>query len=197
MDMGYWYYTLSAIPQTLAAVIALSATFVVFKMKDVQLAVNATGATIKSFLMVAHPEKTYREIVSLRPKAMADEFSVLIHELRGMPSEGTDPLIERMMERTKTVAGSQGYFMPNKENMLEFLETSNSLFRDDESRLDTIKDLLKLSIICTVAPLIGSLLVLPHDASFHAAAAIPVAFTLLSGVSIIYAAWSVWRIATI
>ena len=196
MDTGYWYYTLSAIPQTLAAVIALSATFVVFKMNVVQEALKLNGASIKSFIMVAHPEKTYRDIISLRPKAMADEFERLIKDLRGLP-EGTDPLLERMMEQTKTVVGAHGYFMPNKENMFEFLETTNGLFREDESRLDTIKDQLKLSIICTVAPLVGSLLILPHDGALHASAAIPTAFTLLSAVSIIYASWSVWRIATI
>lgn len=41
MDNNFWFYTLSAIPQTLGAIIALSATFVVFKWSKIEESISS------------------------------------------------------------------------------------------------------------------------------------------------------------
>jgi len=50
MDSNFWFYTLSAIPQTLGAVIALTATFIVFKYSEIEKSIDSQIYHIKIIL---------------------------------------------------------------------------------------------------------------------------------------------------
>ena len=66
MDTNYWYYTLSAIPQTLGAIIALSATFVVFKLNFISEKIKDSRTDLRRFilLLTSYQHKEIHDIES-------------------------------------------------------------------------------------------------------------------------------------
>ena len=50
MDYSFWFYTLSAIPQTLGAIIALTATFIVFKLNRINDSISSHYYHLKIIL---------------------------------------------------------------------------------------------------------------------------------------------------
>src|SRR3989344_3428022 len=71
-----WLFTLAAIPQALAAMIALVATFVVYKLSRISDRVEKERGLVKSFLWHLHPEKEIHHIDGMR----GDELLVALQE---------------------------------------------------------------------------------------------------------------------
>tara|TARA_Y100000310_G_C20665845_1_gene807427 strand:- start:1901 stop:2518 length:618 start_codon:yes stop_codon:yes gene_type:complete len=57
MDSSYWFYTLSAIPQTLGAIIALTAAFVVFKLDRINDSLSSHYHHFKIILRAIREDK--------------------------------------------------------------------------------------------------------------------------------------------
>ncbi|MEK7654270.1 MAG: hypothetical protein AAB345_03225 [Patescibacteria group bacterium] len=196
-ESGIWYYTLSAIPQTLAAMIALVATFVVYKLSRVSDRVEKERGLVKSFLFHLHPEKEIHHIEGMRGEELLEALQVGIAKLD--PEEKDlgfeefkklESLLKEFIEAWHRRTGTSG------QTIYNFLRQKENIFRN---LVHTRKLAIKLLVAClflTAIPTCVSLLALPN-VEYFGANLLPIAFALsgLAAISILFTTYSVWKIA--
>src|SRR3989339_108620 len=74
---NYWYYTLSAIPQTLAAMIALTATFIVFKLNFLSQQIYKNRSDLARFILLLSSFQG-KEIHDIEP--LSDKDFIQLYE---------------------------------------------------------------------------------------------------------------------
>jgi hypothetical protein len=126
MDPNSWFYTLSAIPQTLAATIALAATFVVFKLNFIQQKIRDIRKDLRRFILL---------LTSYRSKE--------IHDIEPLSDEGFLKLYEESLRNIKPESVNFGldqsiYKKLSKEMERIILEEWHSFFRAEDNRNNRI-----------------------------------------------------------
>ncbi|TSC81886.1 MAG: hypothetical protein G01um101419_719 [Parcubacteria group bacterium Gr01-1014_19] len=196
-EPGLWYYTLSAIPQTLAAMIALVATFVVYKLSRVSDRIEKERGLVKSFLLHLHPEKEIHHIEGMRGEELLEALQEGIAKLDpeekdlGFSSfKKLEALLKDIIEAWHLRTGASG------QRIYDFLRQKENIFRN---LVHTRKLAIKLLVAClflTAVPTCVSLLALPNI-EYFTANLLPIAFALagFASISILVTAYSVWKIA--
>ncbi len=197
-DTNYWYYTLSAIPQTLAAVVALAATFVVFKLSLVQQKTDKQLELARRLVSPLCPENEIDDI----EKMTAEQVLVELNNGSLALQKQTDPrLIEfRYKELSELLTeirdeNHQKFPVTNARVDL-FIKQRQAAVEQLVANRHRILKLLKLSIVFTLIPLTLSILILP-SLPLLMAYATPIINALALGTvaSVIYTAYCVWAIA--
>ncbi len=197
IEPGIWYYTLSAIPQTLAAMIALVATFVVYKLSRVSDRVEKERGLVKSFLMHLHPEKEIHHIENMRGEelliALQEGIAKLDPEEKDLGFDAfkkLEALLKEIIESWHLRAGTSG------QKVYDFLRQKENIFRNLVHARKYSLNLLVVCLFLTAIPTVASLLMLPNIVYFSANL-LPITFALagLASISILFTALSVWKIA--
>jgi len=198
MDSNFWFYTLSTIPQTLGAVIALSATFVIFKLNHIESRTKREYDEIKEWIMPLLPEIEIHEITKLDDSGMLQKLKEGIKTLNLKDSKlGIgDDRYNKLCDLYKDVILSyKRKFEPTGERIYEYLREKDRILT---SLLEVRKNALhrlKISLSLTVLPIVGSIVFLPLYNQITYRTLIVLGLIALAIIGICYTAYSVWRIA--
>lgn len=199
MDLGFWYYTLSAIPQALAATIAVVATFVIYKVSRVSDRTEREKDSIKRFILVLNPEQEIHHIESMRGwdvlRALREGLEKLDKSKEGLGFGGYAKLEKLFKE---IVSDWQRSFEVNEARIYEFLhQKADVLHRLVNTRKRSLRYLIVSLVIATI-PSALAFLALPHIGFFYTVAnanLFVTILTILSSLSFVYTSFSVWKIA--
>jgi hypothetical protein len=202
MDSSFWFYTLSAIPQTLAAIIALTATFVIFKLNHIGSRTQIEYDEIKEWVMPLLPDIGIHDLTKLDDSEMLKKLEEGIGKL----DEKKDKLgfkgYDKLCALYQNVIDShKRHFNPTEERIYEYLLEKKriyaSLLKDRKKALHH----LKKSLLLTVIPLVGSIILLPLYEPLHQLAIyrffIVLFLIIFAVIGIAYTAYSVSAVAAI
>ncbi len=174
MSDAYWFYTLSAIPQTLGAIIALSATFIIFKLDLLQRKRQDYLNEMIRYIMILNEGKEAHEIEKLDDSGII-EFLRPIEAIEsdkqfiGLQEHSYKKLIRERNHWIKELRGEYTIkendlksnirlvnFLKNKKKYFEWM----AYIKEDAHRK------LRCSLIITSFAIIFSLILLPLYCTF-------------------------------
>jgi hypothetical protein len=197
MDSNFWFYTLSAIPQTLGAVIALSATFVIFKLNHIESRTKKEYDEITEWIMPLHPEIEIPDITKLDDSSILQKLregmGKLNREESNLGFDGYDKLRDLYGE---VINSYKRHFSPTEARIYDYLQEKNRILSSLlEVRRDALRR-LKASLVLTVLPIVGSIIFLPlYQQVSYCRVVIVSALVIFAVIGICYTAYSVWKIA--
>ncbi len=203
MDNSYWYYTLSAIPQTLAAGLALAATFVIFKMSLLNDQIETRASEMAKLLALAGSGSADDGEF----KEQADHKHMLKIFAGVLPALDAQPELVAKIASFYGGAGARPDLLDRDDPAHHKVVTHLKRLRHSFTGLLEHKrrsfGYLKRNLIFTLAPMSASLFLLPlhdyieHD-PFHGVLIDDLIVAVLVGctiASLCYTAYSVWKIA--
>ncbi|MFH1559308.1 MAG: hypothetical protein ABIC19_02175 [Patescibacteria group bacterium] len=205
MDNNYWYYILSAIPQTLAAMIALSATFFVFRLNSISEDIKKIRANLLRFAVLLKPN-SLGEVDIIERKTDEEFFEIFKRALKKLKTgKSYLGLDEKIYKKIKSAMNRiikeewHGYSFPKSGKIIDYLEVKVKYFESLSSTKEMIKHLFGWSLFSAVSMIVLSLLALPLRNLFCDLQSYLVIGVMLLGslAAIIYTAYSVWKIATV
>lgn len=206
MDNNYWYYTLSAIPQTLAAMIALAATFVVFKLSIISERIKEARKDLRRFILLATSnldKKLYQtEIHEIEPLSNNKFLELYETGLDNLKSDAEFLGLDKgMFEKY----GKEMFRIINKEwhsfytakdfRIFGYLVMKKEVFKSLLLLRRKSVALLTLSLTLVASTIIASLIALPAFGYFVGSILLVDIIVFCAVLSIVITAYSVWIIA--
>lgn len=202
MDNNFWFYTLSAIPQTLGALIALAATFIIFKLNHIETRTKEEHSEITTWLMPLFPEIEPDQLTKFDDSEILVKLREGINKLdRGKETLGVDGnTYNNLYDLYKelVIYFRKRRFEPTPQRIYDYLVEKERIL---SSLLTVRKNALKYLSRClalTVIPIVGSILILPFRGQFSifCAYVLVVIMVLFAVAAVSYTAYCVKRIAT-
>jgi len=201
---NYWYYTLSAIPQTLAAMIALAATFVVFKLNfsSEQIYKCRTDLARPILLLTSFINKEIHDIEPLSDQDFIQLYEEGLANIYigkdnlGLKQELYNKLVKEMEriihEEWKSWFRAKpqriyGYLVMKKDILIRLIDAKKKSLQ-----------LLRLSLFLASLVIGVSLLILPYldFLKIYFDPSLIVSIIMLGSlISVSFTAYSVWKIA--
>ena len=161
MNSNIWYYTLSTIAQTLAAILALGGTFIIFKFNTMKERVDALRDITINMLI-----RVFQKINSKSFDDMND--NELIRQARNELSRldnkkmdlGDNDLRTRLIEFFRDIT-KQNVSYETNEQMITYLKNKIGRFETDNNRKNEVFKYLKISLLFLSLTIIASILFLP------------------------------------
>ncbi|MDP3770363.1 MAG: hypothetical protein Q8R40_05510 [bacterium] len=191
---------MSTIPQTMAAMIALAAMFIIFKLTAVKDTIREDLKIAKWFLLSVDAEYYGSRIMRMSKRAVAHEFS---EQSQKMYRKVTKGKLEREQwsllwnEFSDVVDGSHRSFASHPEKIMLFLTEKAILLEKNVESGQHIFFYLIWSIFFSVLPIIFSLIFLPLYALLSGSFLIVACAVALAIWGICYTSYSVWKISPI
>lgn len=197
MDNNFWFYTLSTIPQTLGAVIALSATFVIFKLNHIESRTQKEYEEIKEWIMPLHPDIEIPDITKLDDSAMLQKLKEGIEKLKkdkpNLDFNGYDKLRDLYNE---VINSYKRHFEATEIRIYNYLLEKERILSSLLGVRRNALHRLKISLALTVLPIVGSIIFLPlYQQITYCPWIIVLILVVLAIIGICYTAYSVWKIA--
>ena len=198
MTGDFWLYTLSAIPQTLGAIVALTATFVIFKLDHIEERTKLEYDEIKDWVLTILFELGIHEISRLDDYALLEKLRKSIEKLD--PNSDRfgleDARFNQLYAMYEHVLISHKRKMDNYKNIYLYLQEKERVLSSLINVRRNALIRLRTSLFLTSAPIVLSLitlLVFPLLAS--CGPVIIAALVILSISAVAYTVLSVWDIA--
>ncbi len=199
MDLGFWYYTLSAIPQALAAMIAVVATFVIYKVSRVSDRTEREKDVIKRFLLVLNPEKEIHDIESMRGwdvlRALREGVAKLDPK---QPKLGFANYNDLQKLFGELASSWQRGFEVSESRVYEFLkQKAEVLARLVTTRKRSLRYLVVSLVVATIPSALAFLSIAHIEMmqTLNNANLFVTILTVLASLSFVYTSYSVWKIA--
>jgi len=199
---SYWYYTLSAIPQTLAAMVALSATFFVFRLNFISEEIKKNRKDLLRFTLLLAAEQGEIDIIEQKTEEEFLEFykEVLKKIKPDQPNLGLgeNQIYEKLATEMQRIISEdwRSYFRAKPERVARYLHTKRKLLENLLSIKKMAKRLFGCTLLTTTFVVTVSLLALPNYDIIRYPRTIVYIILSCSLVSVILTAYSVWKIAT-
>jgi len=202
MDSNFWFYTLSAIPQTVASLIALSATFVVFKLNTIDSNINTDIYHIKIFLNVLNNNfEPY-----IRRKNIKEILQPLKKEIEKLDSKKKFLGLEEIVFNNLTsacryiISGERVTWYPlSEQNLYKFVKYKYDSLLDGDLSKQKILDSLKKVLILSAISVTSCLFLLLNSQIFisknYSTTFIIYFLSIFSILSIIYTIYSIFKIS--
>lgn len=205
VELNTWFYTLSTIAQTCAAILALGGAFVVYKLDKVEGAIhNYRGRVIRILLAWLRDSRQPDKFYDVRDEIVLDRYKKIVANDNDeiFDSEGVES-VYLQFENVRKLVGAEGGFELSNGVILNYEEKKRWVVRMAklyEQNIDIKNDifrrfkraivLLGLSIVASFVFLVADRVGIPRSDWVL----IP---TVLLGIfSVVYSAYSVWKIAT-
>jgi hypothetical protein len=210
MDPNSWFYTLSAIPQTIASLIALSATFIIFKLNAIDSNINTDVYHIRIFLNVLN--NNFEPYIGR--KDLREILNPLKEEIKKLDSEkeslGLDRIIfENLQSACRYIISGKivDWYPLHEKNLYKFITYKYDSLKGGYMSKNIILDYLKKTLILSSISVVLCLLFLSQfEAStgfeviinnYCIARFILYFLAVFSIESIIYAVYSIFKISKI
>lgn len=188
-DSNLWFFTLSAIPQTIAAMFALSATFIMFKVSAIKHAIRDDIRVAKWFLLWSDPERNGRRILLMSKDEIARRFHTAVVDFLAAREEGRISAEESEYLRgqfNEIVDVEHRSYGISADMMCVFLLQKAGEFERSVKNGKRMYLYLRMSLASAVAAILFSLIFLP---SYYA-----VTYEYHAVVIILAIAFSVWSV---
>lgn len=198
MDSNLWFYVLSVVPQTLGAMIALSATFIIFKLNHVEERTKIEYDEIKDWILPLLPELKIFEITKLDDRAMLSKLIDAINKLDPQKSRfGLDEVrFHQLYEIYEYVLRSHKRKIDSYENIYPYLEEKRRVLTSLIEVRRNALTYLWISLALSVVTIASSIILLPLYGVFGTyASEIIGAVMILAVFSVLFTAYSIWDIA--
>ncbi len=201
---NYWYYTLSAIPQTLAAMIALSATFFVFRLDYISKEIKKSRNDLLRFTILLAPEPQ-GEIDIIERKTEEDFFEFYKQALERIKPDqsklGLDNKIyirlNAEMQRIITSDEWHSRFYSNSTRIANYLYAKRDILKRLIAVKKMMRNRLRWTLSITTLIIVASLSILPNRDVFCNPQLIVGMVLIGSLASVILTTVNVWKIATV
>lgn len=198
MDSNSWFYSLSAIPQTLAAMIALTATFVVYKLSRIKDYISRHAEEVKIFLPHLVPEEKITDPGSIFEEKVAELLGRGLKKLDISKEDLGTTEFKHLKNAFDNILHLQHIHLEStKENLFDYLNHKNQIITTLINKKNLANRALKNSLFFTAMPIALSLVLLPL---YGILAGRPLILTLMiaaSCFSIAYTAYTVWQISNL
>ncbi|MCC6934153.1 MAG: hypothetical protein IT406_00445 [Candidatus Yanofskybacteria bacterium] len=204
MDINYWYYPLSAIPQTLAAMIALAATFAAVKLDVFSKKLAESRKDLRRFILLVTTglNSDEKEIHTIEPLSNLEFLNLYKKGLAGLksgdPAFGLEPATyaKYQQEMYRIINSEWNSFFSAKDfRILGYLSMKKDTFEDLlQKRIKIIRWTTQSLVFAAIVAGI-SLAILPCFKYFHGSILIVGLITGVAVLSILATAFNVWRIA--
>ncbi len=202
-DSNFWYYTLSAIPQTLAAIIALAATFAVVSLGSVSKKIRVSRKDLRRFilLLTSRLDITEKEIHTIEPLSDKNFLKIFKKGLETLKKEPTLGLDETNFKKFKTEMHRiieeewKSFYGADNTRIYGYLEMKKNLLEELLYKRKQIFQFMALSLILVTLVIIGSLIILPQYNYFNGSRMIVLLTIKFASLAIIITGISVWKIA--
>lgn len=195
-----WYYSLSTIPQTLAAMITLAATFIIFKLSHIKNTIRADLPLAKWFLLAIDSPRYGTTVLTMSKHAVAHRFSEEIVTI-GKEAEAGTLSRERWHtiwnEFSNIVDDSHRSFASHPERMIFFLQQKARSLEKNIVSGERVFSYLIWSIFFTATPIVFSLIFLPLYQIVSGSFFIVAGAVVLAIWGVLYTSYSVWKISPI
>ncbi|MBN2351615.1 MAG: hypothetical protein JXD23_03525 [Spirochaetales bacterium] len=201
MGSNFWFYSLSSISQTLAAIIALSATFVIFKLDFLQRKRQDFINGILRFLMILKPGIEPHEIDKLSDEEVIDILK-LIRNLNLQSDNlglGKKQYKKIYSEYEHFISSNRGEYKPNPKRIYYYLINRKEYFQRLQNAKENAYRRLKCNLLLISITIILSLILIPfYDflKNYDLTLLICSIVIILATTSIFCTASSIWKIAT-
>lgn len=160
-----WYYTLSAVPQTLGAVITLAATFVVFRLPDINARIESNVTYMQRMMMTFDQFFKLDEISKLGTPELVEKYraGVAVFAKEMAPKSWT-PYVTRVMTQLEieyTGMAAARFYERSLDNSLWMMNDKVDHVEKLTLRRKKIIEDLKYSSAWSIATLIASMVLLP------------------------------------
>lgn len=186
MDSNFWFYTLSATPQTLGTVIALVATFSVFKLVKIHEFMDRYIDKVRVYLYPLNKKMEVHDIDNLSSEDAEDVLLYLNKGLEGIhPNDANYEAYEDLRDLFNLkILKIERSFETTPERIYKFIEhTRNCLKNLIEHRTSTRK-FLKVSFKLNLISILACLISLPLYSILPAFFIAPI--LIFSSISLIY-----------
>lgn len=197
----YWYYTLSAIPQTLAAMIALAAAFAVYKLNLLETRIQEARTDMRRFilLLTSYKKGEIHQIEPLSNTEFLEWYEQAFNHLKSDDqylgySEEMYRKFELEMQRVIQEEW-RSFFTANNERIYGYLMMKKMLFRQMLSNKEKSLYMLLCSLLLVSTVIIMSLIALPNYDFFSGSFQLVFLIVMTAVLSVIVTARSVWTIA--
>lgn len=201
MDGSFWYYSLSTISQTLAAIVALSATFIIFKLDILQKKRLNYINEMMRFLMILNPGKENHEIDRLNDTGILGLLIPIIDLNPNKPDLGfgEKQYKKLLKERQREIDNIRSVEKLNPKRLYYYLLER----KEDFTKMTNVKRNAYLRLRCSLLlisiSILVSIILLPfyeiiknNNITFI----ICLLVILLASLSVIYTGFSIWKIAS-
>ena len=198
-----WFYTLSSIPQTLASVITLAATFVVFHLADTNTRIENHKSFFGRMLVAFQPTLKLKEANGLTTDNLIIQYKQAMEAFENdtLPTVAVDQrgkFVDNMMtqlSQERTDIASAMFYKDNIKNALWLMNDKLEYFQGLIKRKHDILVSMSKSIAVTAFTLILALFLHPaYGALQESAGYIEFALTVLAAFSVIISASTVIKI---
>lgn len=202
-DNYFWFYTLSTIPQTLAAMIALAATFVVFKLNFITVKIQKSRKDLARFilLLTSYLHKEIHDIEPLSDKKFVELYEKALKNIKpDFPNLGLEiGIYVRMQNEMQRIIREdwKSRFPARQGRIVGYLKMQKKIFRSLLTERNTSLRLLGCSLIFTTLTIALSLFALPHFDIFKDPHFVVAFVLVLSLISVSLTGYSVWKISTV
>lgn len=192
MESNFWFYTLSAIPQTLGTIIALVAAFSVFKFSKIYELTEKCAQEVKDYL---YPllDKEIHDIENMGPSDIASYLKVGLKKMHK-----TDPHYSGYDKLYSLFQGeiSQRHrnFQPTPERIYGFLKQKQEYISKLLVERINAKHKLFVSFFLNITTIVVSLVLLPMYDFLNQFPTILLVI-VMAVISLIYTIYSAWKIA--
>jgi hypothetical protein len=201
MESNYWFYTLSAVPQTLAAIMAFSATFFILKLGKLQQQKNTFLNDMSRFLALLKRDKLTSEILKLDDDGIIDILRI-VNKLKPEDSKmgvGPKQYAKYKTEMEFVIQKERSIYKPSPQKIYDYLLHQKVFFEETAAAKRDILGRIKWNLFPVTLTITASLVLLP----FHnwlsenlLVCIILLAIVLVLTVfSIILTAWNIYQIS--
>lgn len=204
-NSNYWFYTLSAVPQTLAAMIALAATFVVFRVNTISKKIEESRNDLRRFMLLV------TSILSKEDSSEIHEIEPLNHkDFLALYDKGLSKLdvkekylglgeakYKKYEDEMFRIINKEwySYYPPDKERIFGYLNMKKEIFHKLLLEKDASQFWLNLSLILVSSTIIISMVILPNFTYFNGSKCVVGFVIFLATISILITSIGVWKIA--
>lgn len=203
MSTDFWYYTLSAVPQTLATLIALAATFVVFKLNIVSHKIQESRKDLRRFmlLLTSYREGEIHEIEPLKDQEFLEWYQKGLANLKQEEEFlgfGENMYKKFALEMKRIIKEEwRSFYGAKRDRILCYLLMKEKVFGTLLAIRQRILVLLARSLVVVSSVITISLIVLPHYDYFSylkVSMTVVAAVVIFAILSLTVTAVSVWEI---
>ncbi len=169
MDSNFWFFTLSTISQTLAAIIALASTFVVYKLTRINYQLHTLTQEVKAlFVYELQEDDNPHDLIGTKYREVLAWFSGWLHKLDLKKyKEGSPEYIDFVAHLSDIIDISPSLIMNHPEHFKRLLKEKEDYFirllNDKESSYKYLKN----SLIFTATTIALSLIAIPFYPFFQ------------------------------
>ncbi|MDQ5968854.1 MAG: hypothetical protein QG579_11 [Patescibacteria group bacterium] len=197
----YWYYTLSAIPQTLAAVIALAAAFTTLKLDYISKIIKETRIDLRRFILLTTSKLDIKEIHTIEPLSDKEFLKVFKEGLSSLDEHNhqlglTSDMFNKYSDEMFRIINKDwnSRYGPDDFRVFGYLKMKKEIFEKLIEQKDEIIYLMTSSLILVGFVITVSLIILPSYNCFNGSKLLVYGIVTGSVISIIVTILSILKI---